>query len=355
MGESRLREIFLKTDNFIAGKYLAELTGEVIDDLESSKYQFVEWRLSIYGRTPNEWDRLAAWIVNNRLFSHNVRWLIQIPRLYDMYKASEAIEDFGCMIDNIFRPLFQVTQDPSSNPQLHTFLQRVVGFDSVDDESKTEIRHFRKFPAAKLWNTLQNPPYTYWIYHLYANLMSLNQWRAQRGFTTFVLRPHCGEAGDVSHIAAAALCCQGISHGLMLRKAPVLQYVFYLEQIGIAMSPSSNNALFLSYDRNPFPKYFARGLNISLSTDDPLQFAFTKEPLIEEYSLTAQIYRLNAVDMCELARNSVLQSGFEHQLKEEWLGKNFSTDACKNGIEKTNVPMIRETFRRNTLEAELRM
>jgi AMP deaminase len=39
IGESRLREIFLKTDNFIEGRYLAELTKEVIADLETSKYQ----------------------------------------------------------------------------------------------------------------------------------------------------------------------------------------------------------------------------------------------------------------------------------------------------------------------------
>ena len=32
-----------------------------------------------------------------------------------------------------------------------------------------------------------------------------------------------------------------------------------------------------------------RGLNISISTDDPLQFHFTKEPLMEEYSIAAQV------------------------------------------------------------------
>jgi AMP deaminase len=45
IGESRLRTIFLKTDNFIKGRYLAEITKEVISDLESSKYQMVEWRI----------------------------------------------------------------------------------------------------------------------------------------------------------------------------------------------------------------------------------------------------------------------------------------------------------------------
>jgi AMP deaminase len=41
IGQSRLRDIFLKTDNYIKGKYLAEITREVIADLESSKYQMV--------------------------------------------------------------------------------------------------------------------------------------------------------------------------------------------------------------------------------------------------------------------------------------------------------------------------
>jgi AMP deaminase len=39
--------------------------------------------------------------------------------------------------------LFEVTKDPSSHPELHVFLQRVVGFDSVDDESKPERRLYR--------------------------------------------------------------------------------------------------------------------------------------------------------------------------------------------------------------------
>lgn len=103
-------------------------------------------------------------------------------------------------------------------------------------------------------------------------------------------------------------------------------------QIGIAMSPLSNNALFLTYDRNPFPMYHRMGMNVSLSTDDPLMFSLTKEPLVEEYSgitklynvfgrvltiftVAAQIYKLSAADMCELARNSVLQSGWEMEIK----------------------------------------
>lgn len=356
IGESRLRTIFLKTDNMIQGRYLAEITKEVIADLESSKYQNVEWRISIYGRSMDEWDKLAAWVVDNKLFSHNVRWLIQIPRLYDVYKASDLMDNFEQVVKNIFLPLFEVTKDPQSHPKLHVFLQRVIGFDSVDDESKIERRLFRKFPVPKVWNTKQNPPYSYWIYYLFANMVSLNTWRKQRGFNTFVLRPHCGEAGDSEHLAVAVQCAHSISHGLLLRKMPLLQYVFYLEQIGVAMSPLSNNALFLAYERNPFHQYFKRGLNVSLSTDDPLQFAFTKEPLIEEYAVAAQIYKLSPVDMCELAKNSVKQSGYEFSIKQHWLGPNFHIPGFSgNTMVKTNVPDRREEFRYRTLREEQQM
>lgn len=356
IGESRLRTIFLKTDNFIDGRYLAEITKEVIADLESSKYQMVEWRISIYGRSLDEWDKLAAWVIDNKLFSHNVRWLIQIPRLYDVYKASGLMTSFEQIIKNLFQPLYEVTKDPTSHPKLHIFLQRVIGFDSVDDESKVERRFTKKFPVPRVWDSKQNPPYTYWIYYVFANMVSLNHWRKQRSFNTFLLRPHCGEAGDSEHLAAAALCCHSISHGLLLRKVPLLQYIFYLDQIGIAMSPLSNNALFLAYERNPFHQYFKRGLNVSLSTDDPLQFAFTKEPLIEEYAVAAQIYKLSPVDMCELAKNSVKQSGYEHSIKQQWLGSNYDTPGAKgNSMVKTNVPDRREEFRYRTLMEERKM
>ena len=35
---------------------------------------------------------------------------------------------------------------------------------------------------------------------------------------------------------------------------------------------------------------------------------------MEEYSIAAQVWKLSPCDMCELARNSVLMSGFEHEV-----------------------------------------
>ncbi|EDO17679.1 hypothetical protein Kpol_1004p56 [Vanderwaltozyma polyspora DSM 70294] len=356
IGESRLREIFLKTDNYIYGSYLSEITKQVMSDLENSKYQNCEYRISIYGRSIDEWDKLASWVIDNKVFSHNVRWLVQVPRLYDIYKKTGTVASFQDICKNLFQPLFEVTKNPKSHPKLHVFLQRVIGFDSVDDESKVDRRIHKKYPIPSLWTASQNPPYSYYLYYIYSNVASLNQWRAKRGFNTFVLRPHCGEAGDPEHLVASYIVAEGISHGILLRKVPFVQYLYYLDQVGIAMSPLSNNALFLTYDKNPFPHYFKRGLNVSLSTDDPLQFSYTREPLIEEYSVAAQIYKLSNVDMCELARNSVIQSGWEAQIKEHWIGKNFEAPGIEgNDVVKTNVPDIRVNYRCDTLATELEL
>lgn len=123
----------------------------------------------------------------------------------------------------------------------------------------------------------------------------------ERGLNTFQFRPHCGEAGSITHLVTAFLTADNISHGLNLKKvqkgffqfainiyphcnntlryrpqSPVLQYLYYLAQVPIAMSPLSNNSLFLEYSKNPLREFLQKGLCVSLSTDDPMQFHYTK-------------------------------------------------------------------------------
>ena len=50
------------------------------------------------------------------------------------------------------------------------------------------------------WTFTHSPPYAYWMYYMYANIVSLNKLRASRGLCTFQFRPHCGEAGDLDHL-----------------------------------------------------------------------------------------------------------------------------------------------------------
>jgi len=48
---------------------------------------------------------------------------------------------------------------------------------------------------------------------------------------------------------------------------------------------------------------------------------------MEEYSIAAQVWKLSSVDMCELAKNSVIMSGFTHAVR---LTFYFILDIVKN-------------------------
>lgn len=366
IGQNDLRTIFLKTDNPMGGRYLAELTKELLEDLEESKYQHAEWRLSIYGRKRNEWENLSCWVLGENgkglgggrtLLSKNNKWMIQIPRLFSLYRSSKQLNNFGEMLENIFVPMFEATLNPDAHPNIARFLAEISGFDTVDDESKSQNPVDRLFSSKEFtpsqWDFADNPSYKYYSFFINANLRVLNYLREMKGMNQFSYRPHAGEAGEVHHLDTAFLLACGINHGLNLRKAPALQYLFYLDQVGVAMSPCSNNHLFLPYEKSPYPIYFARGLNVSLSTDDPLMFHQTKEPLMEEYSIAKQLWHFTGVDLCEMARYSVLQSGFDDGTKAKWLGTDdFWHD---NDPAHTNVPQIRMAFRRRLHEEELRV
>ncbi|KAL4005388.1 hypothetical protein ACER0C_005101 [Sarotherodon galilaeus] len=355
VGASELREIYLKTDNYIKGEYFARLIKEVAAELEESKYQHAEPRLSIYGRSASEWESLATWFIQHKVHSPNMRWMIQVPRIYDIFKSKKLIPSFAKILENVFRPLFEATINPQKHKAVHVFLKYVTGFDSVDDESKHSDHMFSyKSPKPEEWTTDDNPPYTYYLFYMYANIMVLNNLRKQRGLNTFLFRPHCGEAGSITHLVSAFLTADNISHGLNLKKSPVLQYLYYLAQVPIAMSPLSNNSLFLEYSKNPLREFLHKGLCVSLSTDDPMQFHYTKEALMEEYAIAAQLWKLSTCDLCEIARNSVLQSGLSHEEKKHFIGANYLQDGPKgNDIRRTNVAQIRMAYRYETLCNEL--
>ena len=78
------------------------------------------------------------------------------------------------------------------------------------------------------------------------------------------------------HLAGAYLCAASINHGIRLGESAVLQYLYYLDQVGLSVSPISNHFLFLKARNSPFPKFFRRGLNVTLSTDDPMLVSRTR-------------------------------------------------------------------------------
>lgn len=68
---------------------------------------------------------------------------------------------------------------------------------------------------------------------------------------------------------------------------------------------------------------------------------------------TVQVYKLSAADLAELARNSVLQSGFEFPYKAHWIGQHFAEPGpAGNNMQLTNVPHIRMQYRLELLQGD---
>ncbi|RNC57040.1 AMP deaminase, partial [Trypanosoma cruzi] len=96
------------------------------------------------------------------------------------------------------------------------------------------------------------------------------------------------------------------------------------------------------------------GLNVSLATNEPLYFHFTREPLIEEYSIAAKLWQFEFNDLSEIARNSVTQSGFPPAWKENALGKlYYLNSALGNDVRKSRVSDIRVAYRYEAYQSEL--
>ncbi len=77
---------------------------------------------------------------------------------------------------------------------------------------------------------------------------------------------------------------------------------------------------------------------------------------MEEYSIAAPIWKLSSTDLCELAKNSILQSGFSPEVKYNWLGLDYLEEGVAgNDITRTNVPDIRVAYRYETLFDQLQV
>jgi hypothetical protein len=81
-------------------------------------------------------------------------------------------------------------------------------------------------------------------------------WAFVYSVTCLMVACRSGESGDRSHLGAAFLLAQGICHGIVLEKSSVLQYLYYLTQIGIAwycQASLSQVVLFPTHTHTHFP------------------------------------------------------------------------------------------------------
>ncbi len=111
VGESKLRDVFLKTDNFISGRFFAEILRDVFEGLGESGC-CAELRPSVYGREASEGGggKLAEWVQSQNLHSDNLRWLFQVGNKHsnDSYIFIDNFTVFSrspCLSASIRKPV----------------------------------------------------------------------------------------------------------------------------------------------------------------------------------------------------------------------------------------------------------
>jgi len=346
-GNSLLQTVFLNYDNDIDGKFLSELMHNVIKGKSRKPNQLYEVTINITGRSIHEWDNLARWIVINNLSTPQFRWLACIQLNFSTIKKIGNVKSFEEYLKNIFEPLFQVTHDPNSHPNLAQILPSLSGFTTSNYEGKSDAK---TYPYPPEWITEENPPYFYYLYYIWVNTNSLNGFRGRLGLPPLLFRPISGFINGIDELGVAFLVADSICHGNQLKSSSILQYLYYLEQIGICMAILKEDSTIIEYNQHPFNKFLKRGLKVSISTSTPLQIHFTKDSLSEEYAIASQFWKLGPTEIAEISRNSVLISGFDDEIKKKALGENFRTGY--NDPNRSSVPQVRHQYRKSYLEEE---
>ena len=314
----------------------AELTKKIAKIRNDNNTQ-LDLRLSIYGRSEGELQTLADWFINNELHKlENINWYIQIPRIIHMlFKNDENFKTkpFEFLI-SWFVKIFSEFKNGliRGDAKMKKFLSCIKGFDSVDNEGEPNENYYNNIGTEidnsqikkQLKENEKNNPFTFamYLYFMRYFISDLNKQIKSNDRMLFTFKPHAGELGPSHHLLTAYLLSDSICHGTNLidietaskysnskevilnNKNGVLLELYKDDKVGCSLSPTSNNYLSRSYKCLHLDVLFNVGLLMSISTDDPLMFHMTDDPLLEELAIVKNMYNFSLVDIYELIINS---------------------------------------------------
>jgi AMP deaminase len=99
-GNSELKTVFLEHSNDIKGRYFAELAKSVLRKRSRNPFQLYEYRLQLSGRTRQDWDELADWLVLHEIESSQVHWVVEISSSYSVFKKNGDVQKYQDMLDS---------------------------------------------------------------------------------------------------------------------------------------------------------------------------------------------------------------------------------------------------------------
>ena len=104
---------------------------------------------------------------------------------------------------------------------------------------------------------------------------------------------------------------------------------------------------------HPLPALLHRCLKITLSTEEPLQTHRDLYPINEEYATSQKCFRLSALDVTQMMRNSVLMSSFSDATKKAWLGDGWEDGPGNRGQVGEDIPSSCRIFTTGIAGTEL--
>ncbi|SMN21744.1 similar to Saccharomyces cerevisiae YJL070C Putative protein of unknown function with similarity to AMP deaminases [Maudiozyma saulgeensis] len=380
----------------------------------------------------NWWLKFSNWLMRYNLISYNIRWNIRISRCYSPLFALGKVGNFQDFINLIFDPLLEAMN--SDDIKFQFAMRNICSLDLVinqTDDYLWKVFEDTDLEPSKWVAGGDNPTISQYMYSIFDKLSEINRLRHNCFQNTIILRSYCCPYitknrtsqfsttdvifnEQIESLACNLLLCNGglLQSEPIWEAPPLFLYMYYLFQVPIVVSPLSSvshgtsliedyrdlgtqtdernieknfvterreenklrNLTIIdgrSYNKNPFMSLFKIGFKVSLSSESVLfNSSYTQEPMMEEYSVAASIYLLNAADLCELSRNSVLVSGYDGWYKSHWIGAVIKKkqdeevmsepigmtdvwyDKDQDTRERHNVPFLRRHFRNETLAQE---
>ena len=147
----------------------------------------------------------------------------------------------------------------------------------------------------------------------------------QLGMRTSV---HAGEAAGTQSVWGAinALKAERIGHATRAVEDRTLLEYFVKSQIPLECNPISNvrTGVVASVAAHPVGEYIARGMHVTINTDDPKMFNNT---LVDEYAALMQEFALSPADVCQLVDNAIA-AAFLSDVEKSALRQRFHADTA---------------------------
>lgn len=133
---------------------------------------------------------------------------------------------------------------------------------------------------------------------------------------------HAGEFAPASGMVEAMkhLPIQRIGHGVNSIYSPETMAMVKDKGIALEICPSSNIflGLFKNMTEHPFPKFYAAGIKVSISSDDP---PFMSTTLGQEYERVQKAYAYTDETMNDITRMAINSAFVDEQTRQELLAR----------------------------------